>query len=241
MSRSNRIYSTTGYAIGLGVAVVALLVAAIAGSAEAGGVHRAACQPHQQAFAAPIAYAPIITYDASDGLRSAGAEEYAFRRSPSQERLIFLEGFYHAKALELDSGVRTAGPSQPVTLPAATEGGQTTCPDCAKPEEPQAFSAPKQPEPQRFLESTGEPLPPGKFEAFSTSHPTLSAACAGCHSGETPKGELNIGQAVVTAQANADCPTLLNMVNAIATGDMPKGKPMSEVDRLNAIAELLNQ
>jgi hypothetical protein len=216
--------SIAGYAIAFAIVVIALIVVSLLGvsQAQAGGVKRAVCAPYHQPAAVLVPYAPpLIEYDVSDGLKAAGAEEYAFRRSPSQERLIFLEGFYHAKTLESASGDRPSSPHQPPSEGHdATDGGQIT--------EPQTFSA--------LL-----PAPPRPAEGFAATHPTLSAACAGCHSGETPKGDLNIGNAVVAAQANADCPTLLSMVNAIVTGDMPKGKDMSETDRLNAIAELLNQ
>jgi mono/diheme cytochrome c family protein len=207
--------SIAGYAIAFAIIIVALVIVSLLGmsQAEAGGVRRAACAPYHQPAAVLVPCTPpLIEYDVSDGLKGAGVDEYAFRRSPSQQRLTFLEGYYQAKQEE-------------VQAPPQVSENDTS--------EPQTFSAPQPPTPPQEV--------PAPAEGFAATHPMLSAACASCHSGETPKGDLNIGQAVVTAQANADCESLLSMVNAIATGEMPKGKPMSEAERLQAIAELLNQ
>lgn len=223
--------SLAGYALAFAAVIIALIIVSLVGmsQATAGGVHRAACNVvQQQAVVAAVPY-PVIGYQVGQHLQQAAVDEHGFRSSPSQERLTFLEGYYQAQQERLTvSGLGSAGPSRPATgHPAATEGGQTTCEECQVQEsgtsEPAAFSAPLAP------------------DNFAARHPTLAAACASCHSGETPKGELNIAHEVTAAKASGDCPTILAMVDSIATGAMPKGKPMSEADRLAAIAELLSK
>lgn len=234
MNRPQKRDALAGYALAAAVGIAALIVVSLIGmsQADAGGFRQASCGHrvvHQQAVVAAAIPYPVIGYQVGQHLQQAAVDEYGFRSSPSKERLTFLEGYYQAQQERLtDSGDRPPGPHQPPSEGHdATDGGQTKCEACQLPEndssEPQAFSAPL------------------SADSFAATHPKLAAACASCHSGETPKGDLNIGKAVVTAQANADCPTLLNMVDSIATGAMPKGKPMSEADRLAAIAELLGK
>ena len=219
--------SLVGYALAFAALIIALIIVSLVGMAQAaaGGVHRAACSVvPQQAVVAAVPY-PVIGYQVGQHLQQAAVDEYAFRRSPSQERLTYLEGYYQAQQERLTvSGLGSAGPSRPATgCPAATEGGQTTCAAGDAADEPPAFAAPL------------------AADNFAARHPTLAAACASCHSGESPKGELNIAHEVTAAKASSDCPTILAMVDAIATGEMPKGQPMSEADRLAAIKELLGK
>lgn len=222
--------SIAGYALAFAAVIIALIIVSLVGmsQASAGGVRRAACNVvHQQAVVAAVPY-PVVGYQVGQHLQQAAVDEYGFRASPSKERLTYLEGYYEASQRLTASAVTTGGPSRPATgHPAATEGGQTNCEECQLAEsansEPQAFSAPLAP------------------DNFASTHPTLAAACAGCHSGETPKGDLNIAHEVLAAKASADCPTILAMVDSIATGAMPKGKPMSDADRLAAIQELLSK
>lgn len=222
--------SIAGYALAFAAVIIALIIVSLVGMAEAaaGGVRRSCNVVHQQAVVAAVPY-PVIGYQVGQHLQQAAVDEYGFRASPSKERLTFLEGYYQAQQERLTaSAVTTGGPSRPATgHPAATKGGQTNCEECqlvdSANSEPQAFSAPL------------------AADSFAAQHPTVAAACAGCHSGETPKGDLNIAHEVLTAKASADCPTILTMVDSIATGAMPKGKPMSDADRLAAIQELLSK
>lgn len=229
MNRPQKRDSLAGYALAMVAVIIALLAVSVFGmsQASAGGVHRAACKvvAQQAVVAAAVPY-PVIGYQVGQHLQQQAVDEYGFRASPSQQRLTYLEGYYEASQRLTDSGLGSAGPSRPATgCPAATEGGQTNGGQCAEPaaEEPPAFSAPL------------------AADSFAAQHPTVAAACASCHSGETPKGELNIAHEVTAAKSSGDCPTILAMVDAIATGSMPKGKPMSEADRLAAIAELLSK
>ncbi len=219
--------SLAGYALAFAAVIIALIIVSLVGMAQAtaGGVCRMV--PHHTRVVAAVPY-PVIGYQVGQHLQQAAVDEHRFRSSPSQERLTFLEGYYQAQQERLTvSAATTGGPSRPVNNPAATEGGQTTCEECqladSATSEPPAFSAPLAP------------------DNFAARHPTLAAACAGCHSGETPKGELNIAHEVTAAKSSGDCPTILAMVDSIATGAMPKGKPMSDADRLAAIAELLSK
>lgn len=246
MNRPQKRDSLAGYALAMVAVIIALLAVSVFGmsQASAGGVHRAACKvvAQQAVVAAAVPY-PVIGYQVGQHLQQAAVDEYGFRASPSKERLTFLEGYYQASQRLTDSGLGSAGPSRPATgHPAATEGGQTNGGQCQAAEpavaEPPAFSAP-QSAVGKFIERIGG-YPPAP-DSFAATHPTLAAACASCHSGETPNGDLNIAHEVLTAKANADCPTILAMVDSIATGAMPKGKPMSEADRLAAIAELLSK
>lgn len=223
--------SLAGYALAFAAVIIALIIVSLIGMAEAaaGGVRRAACAPHvvhhQAAVVAAAIPYPVVGYQVGQYLQQQAVDEHAFRASPSKERLTFLEGYYQAQQERLaDSGAGAAGPSRPATLPAATEGGQTTCEECQVPESgtsgPPAFSAPVD---------------------FSKTHPTLAAACSACHVDEQSKGGFGIVKVVTEAQAAADCETILALVDSIATGAMPKGQPMSEADRLAAIAELLSK
>lgn len=237
-----------GFALVFLVIIIAIIVIALSNSADAGGFRQAACAPHvvhqQAAVVAAVPY-PVVGYQVGQYLQQQAVDEHAFRASPSKERLTFLEGYYQAKQEEI----------QPAAVPQVDES--STCPDCEKPTEPPAFSAPQssvgkyiqkiggyppppQP-PQRFLESTGEPLAPGQLESFAETHPLLSANCASCHVDEQSKGGFGIVKVVTEAQAAADCETILAMVDSIATGAMPKGKTLSDADRLAAIAELLGK
>lgn len=247
MTRPQKRDSLAAYAVAAAIGIAALIIVSLIGMshADAGGFRsRAVCAPHvihQQAVPVAAIPYPVIGYQVAQHLQQAAVDEYGFRASPSQQRLTFLEGYFQAQQERLtDSGDRPTGPHQPPSEGHdATDGGQTTCPDCVKPEEPQAFSAPAKP--QRFLESTGEPLYGDSHESFSESHPKLSAACTACHVDEQSKGGFGIAKAVVEAQSTADCETILAMVDSIATGSMPKGKPLSDADRLAAIAELLGK
>ena len=221
--------SLAGYALAAAIGIVTLIVASLVGmsQADAGGFRQVSCGHkvvHQQAVVAAVPY-PVVGYQVGQYLQQQAIDEHAFRASPSKERLTYLEGYYQAQQERLIvSGAGAAGPSRPVTLPAATEGGQTTCEECevetVTTSEPQAFSAPAD---------------------FAKTHPTLAAACSACHVDEQSKGGFGIVNVVTEAQAAADCETILALVDSIATGAMPKGNPMSEADRLAAIAELLGK
>lgn len=218
-----------GYAWSFAIALLLLAIwSMLAGMASANGFRqKAACAVvHQQAVAAVAVPYPVIGYQVGQALQQQSVDEYGFRASPSQQRLTFLEGYFQAQQERLaDSGDRPPGPHQPPSEgPDVTDGGQTNCEGCQVPEsgtsEPQAFSAPA---------------------AFESTHPVLSGACSACHVDEQSKGGFGIAKAVVEAQSAADCETILAMVDSIATGAMPKGKPLSDADRLQAIAELLGK
>jgi hypothetical protein len=246
MNRPQKRDALVGYAVAAAVGIVALIVVSLVGmsEADAGGYRqRAVCNVvrapvYQQA--AVIAYPGVIGYQVGQALQQQAVDEHGFRASPSQQRLTFLEGYYEATQRLTDSAVTTGGPPQPDTAghPPATEEGQIT-------EEPQAFSAPQPPtapvEPQRFLESTGEPLPPGSHESFSEAHPTLAASCKGCHADDESKGGFGMSAVVAQAKAEGDCETLLAIADSIATGRMPEGKPLSDADARAAIVELLSK
>lgn len=219
-----------GYAVAAAIGIIALILVSLLGMsrADAGGFRQVSCGQrvvhHQAAVVAAIPY-PVVGYQVAQYLQQQAVDEHAFRSSPSKERLTYLEGYYQAQQERLAvSGAGAAGPSRPATLPAATEGGQTTCEECevetVTTSEPQAFSAPAD---------------------FAKTHPTLAAACSACHVDEQSKGGFGIVNVVTEAQAAADCETILALVDSIATGAMPKGNPMSEADRLAAIAELLGK
>lgn len=230
MNRPQKRDALAGYALAAAIGIVALLVVSLLGMkhADAGGFRQASCGHqvvHQQAVVAAAIPYPVVGYQVAQYLQQQAVDEHAFRASPSKERLTYLEGYYQAQQERLiDSGAGAAGPSRPVTLPAATEGGQTNCEECQVPtvgtSDPQAFSAPAD---------------------FAKTHPTLAAACSACHVDEQSKGGFGIVKVVTEAQAAADCETILALVDSIATGAMPKGNPMSEAERLAAIAELLGK
>ncbi len=229
MNRPQKRDSLAGYALAAAIGIVALIVASLIGMkhADAGGFRQPSCGHqivHQQAVVAAVPY-PVVGYQVGQYLQQQAVDEHAFRASPSKERLTYLEGYYQAQQERLAvSGAGAAGPSRPATLPAATEGGQTSCEGCQVPtvgtSEAQAFSAPAD---------------------FAKTHPTLAAACSACHVDDQSKGGFGIVKVVTEAQAAADCETILALVDSIATGAMPKGKPMSEAERLAAIAELLSK
>lgn len=232
MNRQQQRDSLAGYALAFALFVVAIIVVALtlipASVADAGGFRSATCGHHvvqQAAVVAAVPYPAVIGYQVGQHMQQQAVDEYGFRSSPSQARLTFLEGYFQAQQERLtDSGDRPTGPSRPASgHPAATEGGQT-CDGCqvadSSTSEPQAFSAPA---------------------AFVTTHPKLAAACSACHVDEQSKGGFGIAQAVTEAKAAADCETILAMVDSIATGAMPKGNPLSDSERLAAIAELLSK
>lgn len=231
MNRPQQRDSLAGYALAFALFVVSLIIAALtlipASVADAGGFRQATCGHHvvQQAAVVAAAPYPVAGYQVGQHLQQQAVDEYGFRSSPSQQRLTFLEGYFQAQQERLTvSGLGSAGPPRPVSgHPAATEGGQT-CDGCqvedSSTSEPQAFSAPA---------------------AFATTHPKLAAACSACHVDEQSKGGFGIAKVVTEAKAAADCETILAMVDSIATGAMPKGNPLSDSERLAAIAELLSK
>lgn len=224
--KSKLIDNAIGFAFMLIVAAVVVmfwgLLASVADAAPRCSTGFCAKQAvvHQQVAVAAIPY-PVVGYQVGQHLQQQAVDEYGFRASPSKERLTFLEGYYQAKQEELqptDSGDRPTGPHQPPSEGHdATDGGQTT---------PPVFSA---------------PMPPTAPPAFAETHPQLNASCAACHSGETPKGELRIAEAVTAAQANADANAILEIITPVAFRTMPQGKEMTDTQRVDAIAELLSK
>lgn len=194
--------------------VVWLCYGALASVANAAPV----CSTHVVRQAAPVQYLAPVDWRIGAGLRAEAAATYQLRQSEEYAELLHLRGF--REGVEL--ATRTA---------ASPAGAPAECTDCQQPAEPQAFEAP-----------TAAPTPaPTPSSDFAATHPQLAASCSSCHSGASPKGGLDIAQAVTAAQASSDCESILAMANTIATGEMPKGKEMSDAERLQAIVELLNQ
>ncbi len=268
MNRQQKTDSLAGYALAAAIGVAALIIVSLIGMsvADAGGFRQATCGHHvvqQAAVVAAVPYPAVIGYQVGQHMQQQAVDEHGFRSSPSQARLTFLEGYFQAQQERLtDSGDRPTGPSRPASgHPAATEGGQT-CDECqvadSATSEPQAFSAPQAPSladvaANEIGNSARGPMSEvgnsllyeehrkGMPSAFATTHPTLTAACSACHVDEQSKGGFGIAKAVTWAKAEADCETILAMVDSIATGAMPKGNPLSDSERLAAIAELLSK
>jgi hypothetical protein len=237
-----------GFAVVFAIIIVAMIVFALCNSADAAGVRRAACAPHvvhhQAAVVAAAIPYPVVGYQVGQYLQQQAVDEHAFRASPSKERLTFLEGYYQAKQEEVQ---------QPA--PPQVEDSSTS--------EPQEFAAPQAPSApsvadiaaNEIANSVRGPTAPIEnaigYEArrshspavptFAATHPVLASSCTVCHANEESKGGFGIATVVTEAKAAGDCETILAMVDSIATGAMPKGKPMTEAARLQAISELLSK
>lgn len=232
-----------GYALAGLVAAIAImflgLLASVANAAPRCNTVFCAKQAavHHQVVAATIPY-PVVGYQVGQHLQQQAVDEQGFRSSPSQQRLTYLEGYYEATQRLTDSAAGSSSPPQDVPgHPAQPEEGPNT---------PQAFSAPLPPaappaEPQRYLESTGEPLMPGQHKTFPEAHPTVAASCASCHANADSNGGFGIAEAVVNAKANADADAILGIITPIAFRTMPQGKEMTDTQRIDAIAELLSK
>lgn len=227
--------SIAGYALGFAIATIALIVASLIGMSQAdasGFRQRTVCHVaaapvvhHQAVVAAAIPY-PVVGYQVGQHLQQQAVDEYGFRSSPSQQRLTYLEGYYEATQRLTDSGDRTAGPP---LAPAGGEG-QTT-------DEPQAFSAPLPP-----TAPDGAPQQPpaqGDIAAgFAATFPRWQAVCAGCHSGEEPKGDVDIANAVHQAFAEDSCEAREHFARLVADGEMPKGKKLDDAAKGALLLEL---
>lgn len=217
--------SLYGVAIAFAAVIIALLVSAVLASrANAGGFRSAPrCSHHAAAAFAPGYQAagllpyPVISYEVGQALQGAAVDEFGFRRSPSQHRLTYLEGFYAHATLGQPKGA--------VENQAETEDAET-CEACAENEPPQFLAKPKD-------------EPAAAPDDFARSHPLTAAACIGCHAGPDSIGGFSIVKRVTEAKAAGDCETLLAIADSIASGRMPDKKPMSDADARKAIAELL--
>jgi hypothetical protein len=258
-----------GYAVCFAAAAVAIIVASLAGMADAGGYRqRAVCNVvrapvyQQAAVVATPAYYPVIGFQASQYLQQRAVDTYGFRQSDEYAEYLQLLGERRGTDKVLaaigqrltDSGDRSAGPPQPAPNPAVTEEGQTT-------EEPQAFSAPLRPAkydlplpippdpeatswPENGLRPAGSvDIRTGEYQSapFSATHPTLDASCKSCHESEETKGKFSMAEAVTTAQAEQDFEKLNAIALSILSGEMPKGKTISEKEKSLAVYELLSQ
>jgi hypothetical protein len=239
-------HSSEGYAACFGAATVAIIVASLASIADAGGYRqRAVCNVvrapvYQQA--AVIAYPGVIGYQASQYLQQRAVDTYGFRQSDEWQEYQQLLGERRGTdkvlaalaARPTDSAAGSGSPPQPEQWhPPATEEGQTT-------EVPQAFSAPQPP-----AAPDGAPQPPLAPAAqsdiavgFAASFPRWQAVCAGCHSGQEPKGDVDIANAVHQAFAEDSCEAREHFARLVADGEMPKGKPLDDAAKGALLLEL---
>lgn len=229
----------TGYAMAFLVLCVALMFWGLLESVSHGATFRQRSVCHVQA--APVVHAaavaipyPVVGYQVGQHLQQQAVDEYGFRSSPSKERLTWLEGYYQAHQERLtDSGDRPAGPPQPsIQGQDATGEGQTT-------EEPQTFSAPLPPAAPDGAEQ--HPAAPAENEiatGFAATFPRWQAVCAGCHSGQKPKGDVDIANAVHQAFDEDSCEAREHFARLVADGEMPKGKTLDDAAKGALLLEL---
>lgn len=87
---------------------------------------------------------------------------------------------------------------------------------------------------KRVIEQLRSELNAPQRPQQTAAQTVLSQACAKCHSGATPKGGLTID-----GQTPLECDSILDAIQAVASGSMPKGATLTPEQKGKVLDELL--